>query len=270
MKIYDKLLDIVESYLCDEPIEEGKGVISAYTLWTAVKNYTDRINYILNDNSKLLEFINYIFSEEAARHTFTNEEAAKDFGIKKPIFGPIKFKKLTSSFDENTATISLFPTGIGNKDKRIDIHREFFDDNYYSDQMNDFLVRNCMTGFDEIFDELKYYSRIKCSGKQIVHDEDFDIVISHNEDSPLTISIELNKSVDKHDSQYKKYYNEEFTIHDIILAQQDEILKHIPVKINKLDKYCNGIIQKRIVDTIIVPYKNQSESNEGEKVLQKK
>ena len=80
----------------------------------------------------------------------------------------------------------------------------------------------------------------------------------------------LNKSVDKHDSQYKKYYNEEFTIHDIILAQQDEILKHIPVKINKLDKYCNGIIQKRIVDTIIVPYKNQSESNEGEKVLQKK
>ena len=59
MKVYENLLEEVNKYVAREPIQDTDEVISAYTLWTALKYEANKLNYVYRENQDLLNLLHF-------------------------------------------------------------------------------------------------------------------------------------------------------------------------------------------------------------------
>lgn len=246
MQVYDNLLEEVNKYVEKEPVEDTEDVVSLYTLWNALKFEADKLTYVYNDNGDLVEFANYIY-KDAFRNPDLYEAATENLGFKIPYFRPIQFSKVRAVCTSDSARFYFYLAGRRNNfcHNCIDVNRDLFDDSYYGDNINSFLVRNCKPLLDAKFEFMKFYAEIPHSyGEQHIKANPFDITISHySEDNPK-LFVSLDKNVDPNGSQYKNYYDKDKTIDEIVSSLRDKILLVTPVAVSSLNSYCSEVLNR--------------------------
>ena len=260
MDVYQYLLDTTLEYISRDEVVENDEIVSAYTLWDILNNKINYLKYIMNDNNKLLDEINYYYSEAFSNDMIKYSNITENFDFDLPFFGPCKFKKITSHIEDNTMIISLWPSGRANKDKHIDLCKDIDDCNYYGNNINDALITPFRNKFDKIFNTLEFFAPIlkhETRFSQFMTNSTLNIIMNYPINGDLTLDIQLNKNIDPNDSQFKKYYKKEYTIHDLIMREKDDILRNTPIEIKKLNYLCSSLVKK---------YKE----NNNNKILQKK
>ncbi len=269
MEVYDKLVKTVHDYLDREPVENTDEVISGKLLWDAVECYVDQINYIRYDNRDLIKYLNYIYEEEYFHDYYDSyKEATKGLGVRKPLFGPLKFKSVEAYFMEKKAgaVIDICPAGILNMSNYIFIHRDFNGvPEYYSDQMNDFLVRNCRTYFDNIFELLEIFSKLKTDGNKDVVDTgvfviDVELWEAYSYTCGSKLTVKLSPQIDENDDQYKHFYGCDNSVHNSIMKVRDQILERIPVKLEVLSPFVKSMVEKYQRDLVEEKKKSQEKT----------
>ena len=252
MEICKELLDAHEKCLDKEPVENTDEVISGKLLWDAVKSCTEQMKYVRDDNSNLVRFLNFIYEEEYHNNPYYYYEMeTRGLDVKKPLIGPLKFKKVTTSWDDEkkTALINIYPAGRLNKDKCICIKRDFYGTpEYYSTQMSDFLIRNCRRHFDKILEILKlstFVASMDSKGKiETVDDNLFVVKVGYDKDYNAALNIKISKTIDKNGDQFKHFYGCRTSMHGIIMETCDQILERTSFNLKSLSPVTRLMVEK--------------------------
>lgn len=247
MGIYDELLDKVIDYIDREPVEDTDEIVSAYSLWAMLSSEIKNLQYVLYDNEILKNRINDFYKDMFFSGKEEYKKSIENFNFKLPVFMSCKFKKITSSIEENKLIISLWPDGKKNKDKHIDICKDVDDDNYYGDNINDYLIRYFKLEFDRMFQILEFFAHIlknDTKRSQFITNSIMDVIINYPIDGKISIDVKLNRNIDPTDSQYKNYFEKPYTIHDIIEKQKKTILLNTPIEVKQLNHLCSSVVKK--------------------------
>lgn len=264
MGTYSRLLKIYRDYIKKDVVEENNEVISAYTLWNLVKEEIARFQYHKNENYELLDFINYIYKNEYKATWYSGvdfyDRATENFDVKIPTFKPIKFIGIESNYinDKKTLVIDfILSTKVTDNKERVNekvrVYRDFDDDSYYGNHINNYLVSNCEEYLDDTFSAMKFFAPIiseygEVPTTQFIDNGIMSITINHSPIGEPSLVVKLSSSVDANDSQYKKYSNETYTVNSLMQGMKDDILKHTPVKVNDLNTFCKAIVKSYLND----------------------
>ena len=247
MKVYENLLEEVNKYVAREPIQDTDEVISAYTLWTALKYEANKLNYVYRENQDLLDFANYIYREA---HSVPDlyETATDNLGeVKIPFFRPLQFSKVKAAVGTGGVSFYFYAAGKNNEfyHNCVCVERDFFDDSYYGEHANSFLVRNCKPLLDAKFEFMKFVAEIKTSSyEQVIKSSPFEIKMSHLYEDKPRLHVSLDKDTDPSNSQYKKYYDKTQTIDEVVTHSVTKILQVTPVEVSSLNGYCSAILNR--------------------------
>ena len=171
MGTYSKLLEVYRDYIKKDQVEETDEVISAYTLWNLVREEIARFQYHKNENYELLDFINYVYKSEYKATWYSGvayyDRATENFDTRIPVFKPIKFIGIEANYINNKKTVVIdfiLSTKVtDNKERvneKISVYRDFDDDSYYGNHINNFLVSNCEEYLDDTFSVMKFFAPI--------------------------------------------------------------------------------------------------------------
>lgn len=247
MQVYENLLEEVNKYVAREPIQDTDEVISAYTLWTALKYEANKLNYVYRENQDLLDFVNYIYREA---HSVPDlyETATENLGeVKIPLFRPLQFSSVKAAVGNKGVSFYFYATGKNNEfyHNCVCVERDFFDDSYYGEHANSFLVRNCKPLLDAKFEFMKFVAEIKTNSyEQVIKSSPFEIKMSHLYEDKPKLYVSLDKNTDPSDSQYKKYYDKTQTIDEVVTKQCSKILQVTPVEVASLNGFCSAILNR--------------------------
>ena len=244
MGVYENFIDLITNYMCKDQVEDNDEFISLYTLWNLLNIEAEKIQK-LYDNTDLVKFLNYIYSD-SHEDLDLYKKATENLDVRIPLFRPLKFESVKTFALEKKVEFLLDPADRKNKKefRSIIISRDFGDDNYYGDHINDFLIRNCKPILDKKFEIISYYRDTKVNRYSSAEFDSsiFSISISYPYQEKPALHISLKKSIDPNDSQYKNYYNTKYTVKEFITKNADDILKVIPVKVKSLDVYCFKLV----------------------------
>lgn len=253
---YERLLLKLNEYLEKEEVVENGEVISAYTLWRLLQRKIKKIHYRLYNNSDLLEAINNYYRDRFSYGGIFYEEAIENLGLYTPLFRPIKFKKIEVYTDENKTTcVRLIPAGFINSKKYVDIYKDYGYEDYYGEYINKYLVNNYDVAeiLEKVFEYAEKYSGLitkDSSRNQAVSSSTFSIVmhysINPNTECSSSLDIAMSTVIDPNRSEYKKYANSFYTIHEFIEGKRDSILKRTPVHIKDLNPLCKTIVKEHL------------------------
>lgn len=248
MENFDKLFNKVSDFIDRDEVIDNEEVISAYTLWNLMQKEIDKINYVEENNKEFIDYLNKHYKELYKNSIFTGSllynKAIENFKFKKKIIGPIKFERITS-FSAGLDAVFNFVEFEFKHSKEATLIRKDSDGSYYGDRVNSYLVGISKDYLDDIFCTLENVPPLHMYDMH-VNNGVFDINISENS------VIVFSKEVDPNNNQYKKYVDAPYTIseylnHPII---KESILKRTSVKVNELEPFCKGIIERNMDDII--------------------
>ena len=263
---YEDLIMALSECRDGDVIEDSEEVISLYSLWNLIQNKIPELQHTLHDNTEMIDYANEMYKNVFNLDMF-NTEAYENLDISIPFFKQLKFKSMSSAVCNagDTGVIYLYPEGNKNKDKFVSIKKDFDYDEYYGDNVNKFLVYG-VPGFNEyglwpyletIFYRLKKIAEIEKSigyipNKQVINTEYLNITMNYSLTDVVnpTIDIKFNENIDPRDSQYKKYVSFDTTIQDDIKKCQEDILKHIPVKVDDLNEFLKQLVKYNMGDIL--------------------
>lgn len=248
MDVYENLLKRVIDYSNLERVKEDEKTISAFTLWFLLVSEIKNFKNVLYGNKILLRKINEHYKELFRPKKEEYKKATSEFDFKVSKFTPCKFERITSEICENNIfKVNIYPQG---KDtKPIEIYKDKNDDNYYGNNISSYLIETFKDDFDKIFNTLEFFAPILKNDfrpYQIIYTPTFTISFYYPIDKDLELNIKLNKNIDPNDSQYKKYYNKNKTIHEIIQENMQSILLNTEVNVKDLNYLCSSIVKKKL------------------------
>lgn len=286
MDIYNYLLNEYKNYLKRDRVESNDEIVSAYTLWSLLCKRIREYQYIKYDNSGFVSEVNakYKLAFSSISRSDLYESAVENFGTKIPVFRPIKFIGIETNYINDYKTVAfsfiLRSKVTENKERvneKIMVYRDFGDDRYYGDHTNRFLICCCKELLDERVNILERYAPFvkalengDSPSNQIIENDVLSININHSLVGNPSVNIKLNKSIDPNDSQYKHYSDAPYTIISLIQGNEEELLKHTPIKIDKLNKACEYLVKLYLEEKHMLQIKIKKLEKDREKYAKKK
>ena len=149
MNYYDTVKEKIADYIVREPVEETEEVISAYTLFSILKNYNKRLRLTKGKGKCLLDKVNTFYPQKVVKKKgkFFKKKTKENF-----------FDGIRYDIGDNYAQIELDRGYHG----YVQLNKDFDDSDVYSERnrtLDEEAYNGCICDIEDILDELE------CVGK---------------------------------------------------------------------------------------------------------
>ena len=263
MEYSDAAKEAVLSVISSEPVEETEDVISAYTLFNAIREQKRRLRCIGEVEKGLLDKLNDIYPKEVTKGKRKLFKKTPDTVIN-------YFDGISHGVNSESSNISF---KIRNGNHEITILKDFDIDGAYSLEetvpLDEEAYIQCEDDIQKVLSTIEYYGGLFSLDintdnreKSIVDNKgtvlsnkfsykDFDLSISFDSTScRFDYSYGLNQEIDPYASSYRICYGfgADNTLRNTILENEETILKNIPINMSDLSF---------MFSTIVYDYRNR-------------
>ena len=263
MEHIDAAKEAILSVISSEPVKETEDVISAYTLFNAIREQKRRLSCIGEVEKGLLDKLNDIYPKEVTKGKRKLFKKTPDTVIN-------YFDGISHGFNSESSNISF---KIRNGNHEITILKDFDIDGAYSLEetvpLDEEAYIQCEDDIQKVLSTIEYYGGLFSldintdnRGKSLVDNKetvlsnkfsykDFDLSISFDSTScRFDYSYGLNQEIDPYASSYRTCYGfgADNTLRNTVLENEETILKNIPINMSDLSF---------MFSTIVYDYRNR-------------
>lgn len=247
MNYYNNIKEQIADYITREPVVETEEVISAYTLFSAIKEESRKLRHVVEIEKGLLDKLNEIYPKEVEvnnRKIFKKKTMVDYFdGIDHEICDDHSEITLYKPFGEIKLNKDFGRSGVYSKDSAL----------------TEEAYTECAKEIEKILYELEYVGQLysgdiesnssKYSSKYVVEEventiknECFDINVTFNRDNcEFSYNIGLNKEAVSNNSNVH-YYGQK----NILTENKEAILRNTPINISDLSyMFCMLVLDYR-------------------------
>lgn len=241
MNYYNNVKEQIADYITRKPVKETEDVISAYTLFSAVKEEAKKLRSVREIEKGLLDKLNEIYPKEvgSSNRKLFKKKTMMDY-----------FDGICHNISDKHSEIVLYKS-FG----EIKLNKDFGRSGVYSKDsaLTEEAYAECAEGFEKIFHELEYVGQLyagdiennsnKYSSRYVVEAvtntitcECFDIKVGFNRDTcEFSFDVSLNRdAIHNSNDSSVKYYRPDSTITNAISQNKETILRNTPINMKDL------------------------------------
>lgn len=228
---YDTVKEKIADYITKEPVVETDEIISAYTLFSILKEENKKFRHVAENEKALLDELNSIYPVEVkyVKNGLFKKKTKHDY-----------FNHISHAIGRESAEISLstYSRAVG----YITLNKDYDYDGIYSklNSLTEEAYNQCGGYIESIFSELerigKLYAFDSHPYSKIEH-EGFTVIANLHDCGGILFNyqINLNKNFDPNNSSdIYYYYGKENNIKKTVEDNMEAILKNTPIIINDL------------------------------------
>lgn len=248
----DTVKEKIADYIAREPVVETDDTISAYTLFSILKEENKKLRHVKEMEKALVDELNGIYPAEVKyeKKGLFKKKTKQDY-----------FDNIFHSINGTNAEIVLCASSrsIG----YINLVKDYNFDGVYSrfDSLTEDAYNQCKGYIEGIFDELEYIGSLYAIDDNPyikIENEGFTISASFTNmgGHKFEYDISLNKNFDPNSNLNSTYYGQENNIKNVFEENRETILRNTPINIGDLSY---------MMCMLVLDYKNK----ENEKKIKK-